>query len=374
MRVIYLSNCVLPDSRANTVHIMHMCQAFVDNGCDVALICRRATSEAGIASDCEIFSQYNVTRPFKLIRLRANWGKWRSVWFALRSCLNLILRRPDFVYGRFLASCFFASFVSRCVVWESHAPLPFFYSKVGRVIARLMISRMRFVVVITDALKDEYVQLLGLPASKLVVMPDGATPTNCSRVIRYANSCRAQVGYIGQLYPGKGMELIQRLVTMCPWAHFHIIGGQDKDVELWRLRLSGFENATFYGFLSYADTIAHRFSVDVLLAPYQESVYIEGSREDIGKWMSPLKIFEYMACGKPMIASDLPVLREVLQHDVNSFLCPPNDPGKWADALSQLMSDRALRDRLGSSALKDLLDNYTWEKRAFKILRYAGFL
>ena len=75
---------------------------------------------------------------------------------------------------------------------------------------------------------------------------------------------------------------------------------------------------------------------DVMIAPYQPVVPLHGGVGDNAKWVCPLKMFDYMAAGKPIICSDHPVLREILSHEKDALLCAPMDVVGWADALSRL--------------------------------------
>jgi len=76
-----------------------------------------------------------------------------------------------------------------------------------------------------------------------------------------------------------------------------------------------------------------------------------------------------MACGKPIVASDLPVLKEVLKNNYNALLCPHNDPKAWVSALQKLFENPNLRLTLGQQALDDFNNYYTWQSRAKYILR-----
>ena len=79
-------------------------------------------------------------------------------------------------------------------------------------------------------------------------------------------------------------------------------------------------------------------------------------------------MFEYMAYGKTIVASDLPVLREVLQDGVTAVMVPPEDINAWAMALRALVQDRALMSRLGLAARRLLEKEYTWERRVVRVL------
>jgi glycosyltransferase involved in cell wall biosynthesis len=84
------------------------------------------------------------------------------------------------------------------------------------------------------------------------------------------------------------------------------------------------------------------------------------------RYTSPLKLFEYLAAGKPIIASDLPALREVLRQEENCLLTPPGDARALADAIKRLAADPALSERLARQAFADA-DQYTWDRRAARL-------
>ncbi len=88
-------------------------------------------------------------------------------------------------------------------------------------------------------------------------------------------------------------------------------------------------------------------SYDVLIAPYQEKVCVHGGGGDVATWMSPLKIFEYMAAGRPIVASDLPVLREILEDGRNALLVSPGDVDAWCIALNKLRNHPDIAQSMG---------------------------
>jgi glycosyltransferase involved in cell wall biosynthesis len=105
-----------------------------------------------------------------------------------------------------------------------------------------------------------------------------------------------------------------------------------------------------------------------LIAPYGKNVSKVGGG-DISRWMSPLKLFEYMAAGRPIVASDLPVIREILINKVNSLLCNPENLEEWRLAFLRIMSESTENCTLGENARETLLKEYTWQKRAKMLLR-----
>ena len=106
---------------------------------------------------------------------------------------------------------------------------------------------------------------------------------------------------------------------------------------------------------------------DAVLAPYQRKVAVVGGG-DTSAFMSPLKLFEYMSWGKPILCSDLPVLREVIEDGCNGLVLPPDDPTAWVAALHRLIDDSTERERLGNGARSDFLARHTWRRRAERVL------
>lgn len=180
------------------------------------------------------------------------------------------------------------------------------------------------------------------------------------------------VGYIGHLYEGRGVGLLIELARKSEWLHVHIVGGEADDVAYWKRASTGMVNVTLYGHVDPSETVRYREMCDVLVAPYQQVVKVAGNRVDTSKWMSPLKIFEYMASKKAIVCSDLPVLREVLMDGHNALLCKPDDVEEWCTALMRLRGDVDLRNRLAANAFRDYTEKYTWERRAVRLLDKFG--
>jgi glycosyltransferase involved in cell wall biosynthesis len=178
-----------------------------------------------------------------------------------------------------------------------------------------------------------------------------------------ATDDRPHIGYVGHLYEGKGFELIRELAVHAPWAEFHVVGGEQRTVDAVRSDPTLPVNIRLHGFVPPSETERLILAFHVLLAPYQAEVKIAGGGETAA-WMSPLKLFAYMAAGKPILCSDLPVLREIIQDGRNGLLLPANDTQAWAEALQRLMMNPTERERLGRTAYADFLERHTWQQRA----------
>ena len=112
--------------------------------------------------------------------------------------------------------------------------------------------------------------------------------------------------------------------------------------------------------------------MDVLLMPYQKNVSIGQRDGDTGRWMSPMKMFEYMASGVPIIASKLPILEEVLLDRYNCLMAVPDDPVDWSNCLNCLLNKPDFAESIGNQAHKDYKAFYTWNRRAQEMLNTLG--
>ena len=95
------------------------------------------------------------------------------------------------------------------------------------------------------------------------------------------------------------------------------------------------------------------------------------STEHYAYFASPLKLFEYMAAGTPIVATDLPSIREILRHGENGWLVEPGDPEALAEGIRMLLDQRDLRRKLTEAARRDV-QPHTWDRRAAKILDALG--
>jgi glycosyltransferase involved in cell wall biosynthesis len=364
----YVSHASVPSTEANSVQVMKMSAALARRCAGLALYCRATDRPVETAR-----AQYGVPEDFELVPIRSPRTRIAGrMLYSLRLVRQLHRRGgTGLLYGRdyhTLALAARTELGRRPTVLEVHQPPG------SRLAARLIETVLRGshfarLVVISRALADEYERRYGeLVLDRITVAHDGADdPGNEALSGPPSRSSRLRLGYLGNLYPGKGLERIEELALALPDCDFHVIGGKVVDVERWRDRIRS-PNVVFHGFLPHGEAQHRLRDCDVVLAPFQSSVLIGEGAADIGRWMSPLKIFEYMGVGRPIVASDLPVLREVLRDDHNALLADPDATGSWVEKIRRLEADRELRNALATQAADDLRRHYTWDRRAARIL------
>jgi len=185
--------------------------------------------------------------------------------------------------------------------------------------------------------------------------------------INYDSKYKFICGYFGHLYEGRGIEIIVEVSKKLKNVLFLVYGGNDNDLQRLR-KICTNENLMLMGYVENSTARKMMLSVDALLMPYQEKVSIGLKGHDTARWMSPMKMFEYMATKNPIISSNLPALREVLQDGINAVLVNCDDISGWKESIENLMSDKKFVNEISTNAYKDYLKKYNWNIRSKKIL------
>lgn len=368
LRIHYLSASPLPSTEANCINVARMCEAFSRLGHQVELFARRT----GDGDEAFVRSAYGISQGVGLHLLG---GRRRLAERKLRYPLDVVarLRRlptPDLIYGRDHYSMALAAMIFPQV------PMAFEVHELPATLLRRRIEHGLFrkrsflaAFLISGALIEDYRARFPRFASvDMFLAPDGADPfpADAVPVQLPGRPGVRRIGYVGQLYPGKGMETVVALARHLPGLDFHVVGGRDADITTWREHTSDLGNLTFHGFVASREVPSWLAAMDVLLAPPLPDARAASGR-DIGRWMSPLKIFEYMAAGRPIVASDIPAVREILTDGANALLAAPLDVEAWARALRRL-EDPVLAASIGQRARDDLEARYTWRTRAQAII------
>lgn len=378
MKICLIAPTYLPARRANTIQVMKMAQALTALGHEVIVTVPAESNPSSTPTWDELAHFYGLKYHFKvewlpvLSRLRGYDYGYRAIQFARKQGCNLI-------YTRLPQAAGLASYRGIPTVYEVH-DIP--KGRGAKVLLRLFLSGSgaRRLVLITRALRDDLARWQPtLPPSPFTtIAPDGVDldryadlPSSAEARATLSLSERFTIGYTGHLYPGRGTELILALAERLPEVAFLLVGGNPKGVTSFRAEAENkaLENIRLTGFVPNAELPRYQAACDILLMPYQQRV-AASSGGDIARYLSPMKVFEYLACGRPIISSDLPVLKEVL-NTANALLLPPAEVDSWVEAIQDLRTNQSLRESLSQQARVDAA-MYTWEARAEKIFGHFG--
>lgn len=370
MRILFPTLAPFPSSEAPVVQVAHMAQAFATLGHDVTLV-------APVAGGGTISDVLGVAPRFATHVLSERVHRGQSYVNALRLAMFARQLRPDLVFSRDLRGSVLLARRGIPTVLEAHT-LSSLTGRQDRWALRRLLEAPggRGVVAISAALAEDLTSELGIPPGRILVAHDAVAlpasgPPRPSTVT--GRSSPLHVVYTGSLFPGKGADVLIEVAARCPWARFSIAGGPEERAARLRDRAAalGLANVAVLGPLRPIAARSLQMEADVLAAPFARRVESD-SGHDIARWTSPMKLFEYMASGRPIVLSDLPVLREVVRPDVDALMVPPDEPDALVGALERLRDDPELGTQLAASALERVRAEFTWEIRARRILERFG--
>jgi glycosyltransferase involved in cell wall biosynthesis len=382
MRVLYFADIRFPLERANGIQTMETCFALAARGHHVHLLVKRDTGTPAR----DPFEFYGLPKIDSLIIERANAPAGAGI-AARTGYLSFVLgrafgkRRADILMTRDLGVASALLRVPRSararLVYESHGYAPDVAAALPALVAtasapnsaklqRLARREMAVwkgadgYITITRSLADDMTKRHGT-RPRLAIVPDGV------RLPERAPTPPPEeplVAYAGHLYAWKGVEVLLDALAQLPGVQGLIVGGHAAEPDLERVRRRADElglagRLTFTGLVEPARVAEHLARASILVLPNPASAISTS-------FTSPLKLFEYMAARRAIVASDLPSLREVLTDGENALLVAPGDPGAIAAAIRRLIADRALAARLARAAFH-AVGNYTWARRAERI-------
>jgi len=372
VKLIYISNSKLPASWAHGLQIMQMCAAFAKSGHDVELLAPRRVGTI----QRDPFDYYRIERSFKITKipcvdfvfLGGNKAFFiiQLISFLFFCRLKLLFRSYDVLYSREPL----VGGVFKGVFLEIHS-LP---KNMSNFYVR-MLNRSRGTLVLTRFIKERLVQRK-IPVNKILVVPDAVNLEKFDITVSKEDARKKLgipvdkkiIGYVGMfrtLGMEKGIEvLIQALVELKDHKEIILVlvGGHEEDINFYKnsAQKEGVaDQIIFTGMVMYDVIPLYLKSFDITIAPFPD-------REHYRFFMSPLKIFEYMASGRPIVSADLPSLRDILNNS-NSLLVSPGSSKELGAAIIKILGDSSFSSRIAAQARADV-EKYTWDKRANRIL------
>jgi len=361
----------IPSRSANSIRVLKVCQAMVRLGHRVDLW---TPGPSPPPSWDELRRLYDLRVEFGLHRA-TSWPALRRWDFSLRAVRRSIQAGAELWYVWPYQAAAALAQAGHPTILEMH-DRPSGWA--GPVLFRLFLSGRgaRRLLVITEALRAwleaRYGRRLRPPFT--VITPSGVD-LEAYQGLPSPQEARARLGwregfvagYTGHLYSGRGLDLMTELARRLPQVTFAWAGGEPNAVAEWRDRLEaeGLRNVRLLGFVPQPDLPLIHAASDVLLMPYARSIAVS-SGGDTAAFASPMKAFEYMAAGRPILSSDLPVFREVL-NETNAILLDPQSVEAWETALRGLLVDEALRLRLSEAARREAA-RHTWLERTRRAL------
>lgn len=370
LRVIYVGSPELFSRGASAIHVMKMCQAMARLGATVELIL--PSYKIGM----NIFEYYDVEPVFTIKTFPSTNTFARHILHGALSAYYTSKNKKnfDFILTRNIFYTYLSTkFFKIPTIYDAHHPLvnnaaKFLFKsfKDSRYLIRFSTN--------TKGLGEIY-KKEGLPIDKLVVAHNGVDLESFRKNMS-KEEARKNLGlpikkkivcYSGNIYSGRGIELLIDVATRLKDVLFIVAGGLEDDIR----RCSeiaiakGAENFKLIGFVPHKEVPLYVYSADVLVIPYTSLMTIKGGTR-ASEFTSPIKLFEYMASRRPIVATSLPTIAEILVNDRNSVLVEPNSVDLLFKGIKRVLEDRELAKNISIQAAKDV-KKYTWEQRVEKI-------
>ncbi|MBD3207965.1 MAG: glycosyltransferase [Candidatus Nealsonbacteria bacterium] len=382
MKLVYIAGARIPTEKAHGFQIMKMCESFSSLEMEgeklkVELVVPKRANR--IQEDP--FEYYGIEKIFDVkkmpcadLMLLVSESKISSLFlktvaffvrvftFHFFTFFYILFNKYDILYTRDKFFLFY-TFLSKEVVYEAHTfpkkysfYLPFF-------------KKAKKIIVITENLK-EYFMEKGIKKEKILVAPDGVDiekfDIQCSKFEARERLSLPQdkkiVLYTGHLYEWKGVYILAEASRFLPEdTDVYFIGGTERNIKKFQEQTSDFR-IKIMGHYPHSEIPYWLKAADVLVLPNS------GKSEISKKWTSPIKMFEYMASNRPIVASSLPSIREVLDEE-NATLVDPDDAKSLSRGIKKVLQQYDFSDKISNQAFVDVQD-FTWGKRGRKIIEF----
>ena len=314
------------------------------------------------------------TAPIPLL----SWPVLRPLSYVVMSCLVGLVQacksKPDIVYYRWMDSphpLLFARLVgAQCVCEVNGEPVPD-WSETDRGLKRRLthwlasyaLRRCDRVVVLTDGLRDLVIHRYRVAAERVAVVPSGTdtglfapqNATTCRRRFELDPE-RDYIGFVGSFYRYQGLQCLLDAMAIVrrtrPSVHLLLVGDGEAVPELKQQaeRLALTSCITWAGRIPYREVPAWIGAMTLCVAPFR------GNRGET----SPVKVFDYLACGRPVIASAIPSVSAIFSIEAGVALVPPDDPVSLAEAVVALLDDRERQFHMAKQGRRFIEQDYSW--------------
>jgi glycosyltransferase involved in cell wall biosynthesis len=390
MQLLYIANIRLPTEKAHGLQIMQNCEAFADTGVNVTLWAARRWNTADMKAIDDVWAHYGVKQNFALKHIpcidlmpfvpNRNDLLARLVFylqqgtFVVIAFLLALFTPADVYYSRDPIVLLVLSLVKpqRKLAYEAHR---LGAGRGGRWLQSQVVRRVGTVITITHRLRHDLIQR-GADSTRTLVAHDGIQQERFANMPTQA-AARATlgwpsdafiVGYVGRLQTlamDKGVGTLVEAMRTIEGVSLALVGGPDDIAKTLRAHWMslGLDEAHFFsaGQVAPGRVALYLSAFDVCAMPHPWT-------EHFAYHTSPIKLFEYMASRRAIVASDLPGWADVIHDGVSALLVPPGDVDRLADAISLLRDDPILRQRLADCAYERVIRDYTWNARAKTIL------
>jgi glycosyltransferase involved in cell wall biosynthesis len=384
MKIIYPHPMIFPNTMAHSIQVTNTCWEIASQGVEVNLIVRKIEK----SSIMECLKVYGLCEQNNL-SISGPKDKSRKIVYYYNVLREILHNRNDketivFLRDKKLTRLllFFKWFFKLPCIFESHAVTylvhqnKYIREKTETNIANWFRSKLKVwktfrleryiyqnadgIICTTPGAKKVIYEKFNISAPVKIIY-------NATRIAaaNYKHN-RKDILYLGQLYPQKGTDILIQSLQYLPGQKLIIIGGNKKKDILRTQKLCNRigvkDRVVITGYVEPRELEHYFGQIGVGVIPILDVL-------ETRLFTSPLKLFDYMAAKIPIVASDLPSIREVLTDGETGILVEPNNPKKLAEGVEKILSEPALAKKISEQAYQKAM-NYTWQKRSEKIITF----
>lgn len=368
MRLLYPLMWSRPDRKACREQTLGTAAALARRGMEVTLLMPRGPKDPALTA-AELRDYFAVKGDFRLVQRESRWAGEalaRTLFWLRQVFRDPEIARADLLYSRIPAMLGMGSRSPLPFAVDHYRPWPDDLPVIRPLLRRTARHDKCLGIVLHSAFAAGAYERAGVPAEKLLVAHNGAEPGRMGPPADKA-AARAELGldpdrftavYAGRVNAQKGLDQLLALADLWPESLFLLVGSEGEGPIEAEARQRA--NVRVVPWQAPDALPAWLHAADVLLVPPSRAPL-----EQFRNCVLPLKLFAYLAAGRPILAPDAPDTTEVLTDGETALLVPPGDPEAAAAALDRLR-DPALAARLGAAAYARS-GELTWDRRAEKI-------
>jgi hypothetical protein len=360
MKINYIAELNLPTTSAYSIHVMKMCNALVKLGYKTDLYIFNKNK------NINLYKYYNCEKKFNIAGLNLFKGNnfFIRIYFAIKIFFIFCFKskKDNYIISRSILSALLLSLISNKVLLELHHEIKGFSKIFFNFFSKFIFFRNNIKFIFISRNLYNYFKIKNI---KYLILDD-AVDLNNFKKIKY-KKFKKTCAYTGSFSKGKGVEKIIKIASFAKEINFHLYGDLiNSEINLDKIKSC--HNVFYKGYCEYNQIPKILKSYDLLLLPYSKKVFVRSKNIEVGNYMSPLKLFDYLASKKIILAKNMQVYNHILTKK-NSILINSDNPKKWAQKIKLIFNNQKKYSHLKQRAF-NTAKKYTWQIRVKKIIGF----
>lgn len=358
-KAVYISEINLPSSSAYSIHVMKMCSALSGENFDTKLF-----TISNLNDQVKNLKNYNCKNKFQI---NSVYSYKKNLNFIERLIFSFKVHKQldnkiDLIISRSIVASIVFAFLKRKNILELHHEPQGISGILFNLAKFLKIYKYIKIILLHPNILNKF----DIKKFNYLIEDDAVDPIDFKQLSKKDEYPSNYFLYVGSFFRGKGIEIISKIAKENPNLVFHLYGSI-KTLKIHKEFLP--KNIIFFKEVNYEKIPNIITKYKTVLMPYLNKVNVRSKSLDVGLNMSPLKMFDYLASGKLIVASDLDVYKHVLQNNYNSILIGANELQKWGEVLN-LIADKEINFEMYKNNAQKTSKLFTWEDRVKRIKEF----